>query len=167
FLDDIRNFHRQLSEYDDPSLRRIYEYYRDDLIYILENVNPHAVLAEIKSQNVLNTDKYLSMEKDPSSFSHTLLQDIRDLGREAVIGLWECLCALQEDHPHPNLLAVLDEITQRGDHLVDQILLDELGHSLTLELTDIHKAHKHQLMEMTETLMEHRPPGTTLEPQSF
>ncbi|XP_073466798.1 NACHT, LRR and PYD domains-containing protein 3-like [Aquarana catesbeiana] len=165
--EDNETFHRQLSAYDDPSLRRIYEYYKDDLIYILENLNSPIVLLKLKSQKVLNTEEYLSMAKDPSSFSHTLLQDIQDRGREAVIGLWECLYALQEDHPHPNLLAVLDEITQTGEGLLDQILLDELGHSLTPELKDIQEKHKQYLMEKTETLVEHRPPGTTLEPQRF
>ncbi|XP_073465156.1 NACHT, LRR and PYD domains-containing protein 3-like [Aquarana catesbeiana] len=165
--DDNEKFHRQLSAYDDPSLRRIYEYYKDDLIYILENMDPHDVLVKLKSQEVLNTEKYRSMEKDPSSFSHTLLQDIRGQGRKAVIGLWKCLYELQKDHPHPNLLAVLDEITQTGKGLPDQILLDELGHSLTLELKDIQEKHKQYLMEKTETLVEHRPPGTTLEPQRF
>ncbi|XP_077320119.1 NACHT, LRR and PYD domains-containing protein 3-like isoform X3 [Lithobates pipiens] len=165
--EDIGRFRRQLSSYDDPSLRRIYEYYRDDLIYILENMDPHAVLVQLKSRNVLNTEKYQSMKKDPSSFSRTLLQDIRDLGREAVIGLWECLYELQEDHPHPNLLSVLDEITQTGEGLPDQILLDEVGHFLTPKLKDIQEKHKQHLMEKTETLVEHRPPGTTLEPQRF
>ncbi|KAM5172750.1 NACHT, LRR and PYD domains-containing protein 3-like [Mantella aurantiaca] len=165
--DDIRRFRRQLSAYDDPSLRRIHEYYTDDLTHILENLYPHAVLKELKSRNVLDIKKYLAMVKDPYSFSHTLLQDILDGGRGAVIGLWECLYALQKDHPHPNLLAALDEISQTGKRLMDQILLDEFGHSLTPQLKDIQKKHKHNLMEMTEILVEHRPPGTTLEPQRF
>ncbi|XP_073465584.1 NACHT, LRR and PYD domains-containing protein 3-like [Aquarana catesbeiana] len=165
--DDIESFHHQLSAYDDPSLRRIYEYYRDDLIYILENLSPHYILVELKSRNVLNTDEYPSMENDRSSFSHTLLKDIQERGKDAVIGHWECLYALQKDYPHPNLLAVLDEITQRGNHLVGQILQNELGCSLTPELTDIQEKHKQHLMEKTEMLVEHRPPGTTLEPQRF
>ncbi|XP_040190790.1 NACHT, LRR and PYD domains-containing protein 12-like isoform X2 [Rana temporaria] len=165
--EDIGRFRHRLSAYDDPSLRKIYEYYRDDLTYILENMGPRTALVELKSRNVLNTEKYEPMEKDPSSFSYTLLQDIRDRGREAVIGLWECLYVLQDDDHHPNLLAVLDEITQRGEGLVDQILLDEHGHSLIPELRDIQEKHKQHLMEKTETLEEHRPPGTTLEPQRF
>ncbi|XP_073465171.1 NACHT, LRR and PYD domains-containing protein 12-like [Aquarana catesbeiana] len=160
-------FCHELSAYDDPSLRRIYEYCKDDLTYILENLDPHAVLVELKSQNVLNTDKYQSMGKDRSSFSHTLLQDIQDRGREAVIGLWKCLYELRKDHHHPNLFAVLEEIAQTGEGLSEQILLDELGHSLTPELKDIQEKHKQYLMEKTETLVEHRPPGTTLEPQRF
>ncbi|KAM5129099.1 NACHT, LRR and PYD domains-containing protein 3-like [Mantella aurantiaca] len=130
-------------------------------------MDPHAILVELTSRNVLDTEKYLSMVKDPSSFSRTLLQDILDLGREAVIGLWECLYAIQKDRPHPNLLAALEEIQRIGEHLVDQILLDELGHKLTPDLTDIQKKHKQHLMERTEILVEHRPPGTTLEPQRF
>ncbi|XP_073465174.1 NACHT, LRR and PYD domains-containing protein 3-like [Aquarana catesbeiana] len=166
---DIEKFRRQLSAYDDPSLRRIYEYYRDDLIYILENVDTKVLLKELKSRNVLNTDKYQPIKEGSgvACFSHTLLQDIRDRGREAVIGFWECLYALKKDHPHPNLLAVLDGITQTGEGLVDQILLDELGHSLTPELRDIQEKHKQHLMEKTETLVEHKPPGTTLESQRF
>ncbi|XP_073466185.1 NACHT, LRR and PYD domains-containing protein 3-like isoform X2 [Aquarana catesbeiana] len=107
------------------------------------------------------------MEKDLSSFSSTLLHDIEVLGREAVIGLWECLNALQKDHYHPNLLAIQEEIRRTGEGLVDQILLDELGHSLTPELRGIQKEHKQNLMGKNETLVENRPPGTILEPQRF
>ncbi|XP_077322829.1 NACHT, LRR and PYD domains-containing protein 12-like isoform X2 [Lithobates pipiens] len=162
-------FRRQLSSYPDSSLRRIYEYYKDDLVYILENMDTGALLRELKSRNVLNTDKYRTIKEGSGvvCFSHTLLQDIQDQGRGAVLGLWECLYALKKDHPHPNLLAVLDEIRQRGEGLVDQILMDEFGHSLTPELKDIQEKHKQHLMEKTETLVEHRPPGSTLEPQIF
>ncbi|XP_018421680.1 PREDICTED: NACHT, LRR and PYD domains-containing protein 3-like [Nanorana parkeri] len=165
--EDIERFRNQLSAYPDSSLRSIHEYYNDDLTNILENVNTHAVLGELKSRNVLNAEKYLPNKQNASDFSQTLLQDILELGRGAVIGLWECLYALQKDHPHPNLLAVLDEIRQEGERLVDQILLDEHGHSLTPELRDIQMEHKQHLMEKTQTLVEHKPPGTTLEPQKF
>ncbi|XP_073465595.1 NACHT, LRR and PYD domains-containing protein 12-like isoform X2 [Aquarana catesbeiana] len=165
----IKSFHHQLSSYDDPSLRRIYEYYREDLIHILENIDTGDLLKELKSRNLLSIDTYLARKGHMSrtAFSHTLLKDIQDRGRKAVIGLWECLCALHKDHPHPNFLAILEEIIRTGEGLVDQILLNELGHSLTPELRDIQKKHKQYLMEKTETLVEHRPPGTTLEPQRF
>ncbi|XP_077321202.1 NACHT, LRR and PYD domains-containing protein 3-like isoform X2 [Lithobates pipiens] len=165
--EDRKRFHRQLSAYKDLSLRKIYEYYKEDLTYILEHLNPRALMVELKAQKVSNAENYLSMGKDSAAFSQKVLQDIQDQGREAVIGLWECLYALKKDHPHPNLLAVLGEIGQTGEHLVEQILLDEHGHSLNAELTDIQKNHKQHLMERTEILLEHRPPGTTLEPQRF
>ncbi|XP_077320203.1 NACHT, LRR and PYD domains-containing protein 3-like [Lithobates pipiens] len=167
--EDIGSFHHHLSSYSDSSLRRIYEYYRDDLIYILKNVDTRALLKELKSQNVLSTDTLLAREKHmrKDAFSHTLLQDIQDRGRQAVIGFWECLYALQKTHPHPSLLAVLKEISQTGEGLVNQILLDEYGHSLTPEMRTLQEKHKQHLMVETETLVEHRPPGTTLEPQRF
>ncbi|XP_073465599.1 NACHT, LRR and PYD domains-containing protein 3-like isoform X2 [Aquarana catesbeiana] len=168
-LENVRKFLHQLSAYDDPSLRMIYEYYREDLIYILENIDTGILLKELKSRNVLSTDTLLAREKHMSrtAFSLTLLQDIQDRGRKGVIGLWECFYAIQKDHLHPNLLAVLEEVSRTGEGLVNQILLDELGHPLTLELKDIQEKHKQYLMEKTETLVEHRPPGTTLEPQRF
>ncbi|XP_040188684.1 NACHT, LRR and PYD domains-containing protein 3-like isoform X2 [Rana temporaria] len=163
--DDITSFRHRLSSYSDSSLRMIYEHYRDDLIHILENMDPHSVLVELQPRNVIDTDEYLSMEIDRSAFAQILLEDMQSRGREAVIGFWDCLYALQK--AHPNLLAILDEVTRTGDDLVDQILLDEYGPSLIPELIDIHKEHKQHLMEKTETLEEHRPPGTTLEPQTF
>ncbi|XP_077322806.1 NACHT, LRR and PYD domains-containing protein 12-like isoform X2 [Lithobates pipiens] len=167
--DNIEVFCRQLSSYRDSSLRSIYEYYKDDLVYILENMDTGALLRELKSRNVLNTDKYRTIKEGlgVACFSHILLLDIQIRGRGAVLGLWECLYALKKDHPHPNLLAVLDEIREKGEGLVNQILLDEFGHYLTPELKDIQEKHKHHLMQKTETLLEHRPPGTTQEPQRF
>ncbi|XP_072288078.1 NACHT, LRR and PYD domains-containing protein 12-like [Pyxicephalus adspersus] len=88
-------------------------------------------------------------------------------GREAVTGFWKCLCALKEAHPNPNLLAILGEINHAGERLVEQILLDKFGHTLNIELRDIQEQHKQHLKKKTEALVEQKPPGTTLEPQSF
>ncbi|XP_072288245.1 NACHT, LRR and PYD domains-containing protein 3-like [Pyxicephalus adspersus] len=87
------------------------------------------------------------------------------MGKEAVVGLLVCLYAIKKNHP--NLLAILDEISQTGESLVQQIFLDEHGHTLTPELREIHEKHKLHLMKRTEILAEHKPPGTTLEPQRF
>ncbi|XP_040188672.1 NACHT, LRR and PYD domains-containing protein 3-like isoform X2 [Rana temporaria] len=166
-LGDLESFRRLLSSYSDSSLIRIYEYYREDLVQILENLDTGVLLRELQSRNVLRTDSLRVREEHMSrtAFSHSLLQDIQDRGREAVIGLWECLCVLKEDQPH--LFAVLEEINQKGEGLAKQIALDKEGHPLTSNLKDIQEKHKKHLMEKTETLVEHRPPGTTLEPQGF
>ncbi|XP_018428178.1 PREDICTED: NACHT, LRR and PYD domains-containing protein 3-like [Nanorana parkeri] len=168
-MEEIRGFCSQLSAYPDSSLSMIYEYYSDDLKDILENLDNHALLMQLKFRDVLHAENYRSLKKElgPSSFSTTLLQDVRDRGREAVIGLWKCLYALHKAHPHPNLLSILGEISQTGESLVEQILLDTHGCSLTPELKEIQIKHKQHLMERTEILVEHRPPGTTLEPQRF
>nr|DBA13922.1 TPA: hypothetical protein GDO54_004946 [Pyxicephalus adspersus] len=169
--DDIQRFHHQLSAYKDSSLRMIFEYYRDDLTHILGNVDRHTILRELAARKVLSEkclqNYYSTRTRDAASFSYCLLQDIQKRGRKAVNGLLECLYALKKNHPHPNLLAILDEISQTGESLVQQILLDEHGHTLTLELREIQEKHKQHLMERTEILAEHKPPGTTLEPQGF
>ncbi|XP_072285140.1 NACHT, LRR and PYD domains-containing protein 3-like isoform X3 [Pyxicephalus adspersus] len=169
--DDIGQFRHQLSTYQDSSLRMIFEYYRDDLTHILGNLDRHTILRELDARKVLSEEllqEYFSRTPmDAATFSNCLLQDIQDMGREGVIGFLECLYALKKNHPHPNLLAVLDEISQTGEDLVQQIFLDEHGDTLTPELREIQEKHKQHLMERTEILAEHKPPGTTLEPQRF
>ncbi|XP_075048125.1 NACHT, LRR and PYD domains-containing protein 12-like [Mixophyes fleayi] len=53
------------------------------------------------------------------------------------------------------------------DALVNKILLDKHGHNLTPELKDIQEKHKEHLLERTQNLVEHRPPRSTQEQQSF
>ncbi|XP_018424214.1 PREDICTED: NACHT, LRR and PYD domains-containing protein 3-like [Nanorana parkeri] len=167
--EDFKKFHRQLSTCDDVTLRMTYDYFKDSLAYFLETVDTLDLLSELESQGVLNTEIHLSVRREcgAASFSSRLLQDISDLGRNAVVGFWECLYVLKNDYPHPNLLSILSEISQRGERLVEQILLDEHGHSLNPELKDMQMKHKQHLLEKTQTLVELKPPGSTLESESF
>ncbi|XP_072284778.1 NACHT, LRR and PYD domains-containing protein 3-like [Pyxicephalus adspersus] len=167
--DYIERFQHQLSPYQDSSLRMIFEYYRDDLTDVLGNLNRQTLLRELRDRKVLDTqllqEHYARLALDAAIFSCCLLQDIQKMGREAVVGLLVCLYAIKKNHP--DLLAILDEISQTGESLVQQILLDEHGHTLTPELREIQEKHKQHLMKRTEILAEHKPPGTTLEPQRF
>ncbi|XP_075049115.1 NACHT, LRR and PYD domains-containing protein 12-like [Mixophyes fleayi] len=166
--DDAEKFHERLYQYEDSALRMIYEYYKDDLVYIVES-DPDRFLSELESWTKLKPERYLSVKENlgDSVFAETLVQDILEAGREAVIGFWKCLYFAKTDRPHPNLLTILDEIIHRGDVLVDKILLDEHGPNLSSELKDIQDIHKTHLLEKTQTLVEHRPPRSTHEQQSF
>ncbi|KAM3918912.1 NACHT, LRR and PYD domains-containing protein 3-like [Leptodactylus fuscus] len=165
--DDSRQFYRQLCQYKDHVLRMTYEYFQDDLLYIVENMNPISLLSELKERNIPDLEKYLSLENDRKSLARTLLQDIFQRGRKAVIALWVSLYALRIDHYSPALHTVLEELCERGDSLVEQILLDEDGHQLTPELSDIQNCHKKHLYEKTEKLIENKPPRCNQEKESF
>ncbi|XP_075048982.1 NACHT, LRR and PYD domains-containing protein 3-like [Mixophyes fleayi] len=166
--DDVRKFRQELSKSEDSELRMIYEYLREDLTYIVESMDEE-IMRELSFRKILDIEYYADVLKQlgASVFSQLLIQDILDLGREAVIGFWESLYVLQADRPHPNLLAVLDEISRTGHTLVDQILLDQSGHSLNAEINDIQKYHKQHLLEKTQNLMECRAPGSNRDPQHF
>ncbi|XP_075048977.1 NACHT, LRR and PYD domains-containing protein 3-like isoform X2 [Mixophyes fleayi] len=161
-------FCEHLYQYEDSALRMIYEYYREDLIYIVES-DTDRVFSELNLLTILKLERYLSMRKDlgDSVFAEMLVQDIFAAGREAVIGFLENLYVLKYDSPHPNLLAIFDEIIHTGDSLVEKILLDEHGHNLTPELKDIQGKHKLHLLEKAQYLVEHRPPRSTKKQQSF
>ncbi|XP_075139676.1 NACHT, LRR and PYD domains-containing protein 12-like [Leptodactylus fuscus] len=169
FLDDdeTREFHQKLCQYKDHTLRMTYKYFQDDLLYIVENMNPNSLLCELYSRNIPDLEGYRSLENDRKRFSQTLLRDIFQRGREAVIGLWVSLYILQKKYGSPGMLAVLEELYHTGDTLVQQILLDVEGHQLTRELTDIQNCHKKHLHEKTEKLTENIPPRCNQKEESF
>ncbi|XP_077320208.1 NACHT, LRR and PYD domains-containing protein 3-like [Lithobates pipiens] len=168
--DDLQKFRQKLSKYEMHELRMMYEYFRDDLVYIAQVLSTQSFLAELKSQTDLNAEHYESMKRDlgASEFSQRLVQDVLDKGRDAIIGFLECLYSLQTNHPNHNLLAVIGEIQHvEAQTMKYEILLDEYGYSLSPEITEIQGKHKQYLLDTTLTLMECKPPGTTLESQSF
>ncbi|KAM3919069.1 NACHT, LRR and PYD domains-containing protein 3-like [Leptodactylus fuscus] len=166
--DETRQFHQQLCQYKDHVLRMTYGYFRDDLLYIVENLrSPISLLSELCSQDIPDVEKYLSLENDRKTLARILLQDIFCRGREAVIALWVSLYVIQKDHGTPGLQAVLEELRHTGDTLVEQILLDKEGHRLTPELTEIQNCHKKYLHEKTEKLTENKPPRCDQGEESF
>ncbi|CAI9600979.1 unnamed protein product, partial [Staurois parvus] len=168
--ENLREFSQKLTDYEMHELRMIYEYFRDDLIYVAQILNTHSFLAELKSRNVPNVENYESMKESlgASVFSETLVQDVLEAGKNAVIGFLESLYSLQTSHPHHNLLAVLWEIQNvEITTLKEQIIMDEYGHSLDPEMKEIQDKHKQYLLDTTQNLVECKPPGTTLKSQDF
>ncbi|XP_040282513.1 NACHT, LRR and PYD domains-containing protein 12-like isoform X1 [Bufo bufo] len=165
--DETRQFYQQLRQCEDHFLRMTYEYFRDDLLHIVENMSLLPLLSELQSRNLPDTEKYQSLKHDRRRLAQTLLQDIYLRGREAVIGLWVSLYVLRKDPSSPDLHAVLEELRHRGDTLVEQILLDEHGHQLSPQLKDFQIRHKKHLHERTEKLLENKPPRCDQREESF
>ncbi|KAM5157510.1 NACHT, LRR and PYD domains-containing protein 3-like [Mantella aurantiaca] len=162
-------FHHRLSSYNKAELPLIYNYFRDDLEFLLETSDTRNLLSSLKSRNILNTEVLLSVKREHGAgfFAKRLLQDISDQERNAIVGFWECFYELDSDYPNSVFLAILDELYQRGDRLVDRILLDRRGPALPPELTDIRIKHKQHLLEETQSLVVPRLLGSTLEAQRF
>ncbi|KAM3919064.1 NACHT, LRR and PYD domains-containing protein 12-like [Leptodactylus fuscus] len=165
--DETRQFHQRLCQYKDHVLRMTYEYFQDDLRYIVENLSPSSLLQELRSRNFLDVEKYWSLENNRKTLAWILLQDIFHRGREAVIGLWVSLYALQKRHDSPGLKAVLEELCERDVTLVEEILLNEHGHQHHPDLIDVLKKHKTHLNKETEKLIENKPPGWKQGAESF
>ncbi|XP_075701056.1 NACHT, LRR and PYD domains-containing protein 12-like [Rhinoderma darwinii] len=165
--DGTRQFYQQLCQYEDHALRMIREYFQDDLLHIVENMNTNSLLDQLNSRNIPDIEKYRCLENDKKSLARTLLQDILHSRREAVIGLWVSLHVLQGRHDSLVLHAVLEELRHTGNKLVEQILLDEHGHRLPPELKDVQNCHKKHLYEKTENLLENKPPGSNLGEERF
>eukprot|EP00079_Xenopus_tropicalis_P038232 XP_017952003.1 PREDICTED: NACHT, LRR and PYD domains-containing protein 12-like [Xenopus tropicalis] len=168
-VDDLVQFRQQLARYEDHQLEIFHDYFRDDLLYIIESLDTLSILRELNFRNPISLEYYQSIKKQcgASVFAEMLVEDIYASGRDAVLGLWESLYVLQNDYPHPNLLGALDELTQTGGVLIQTITLDRNGPDLPADLKACRLRHREDLLEKTQNLVEHKAPGLTTESQSF
>ncbi|XP_071970785.1 NACHT, LRR and PYD domains-containing protein 3-like [Engystomops pustulosus] len=164
---ETRKFYQKLCHYPPHVLRMTYGFFQEDLFHIVENWRNQSLLHELISRNIPDLEKYKDLEHDRKILAWDFLQDIFCRGAEAVITLWVSLHALRKDHGSPVLDAVLEELGHRGDDLPGEILLDEEGHNLPLDLREIQNQHKKHLYEKTENLIENKPPRCNQEEESF
>ncbi|XP_069807251.1 NACHT, LRR and PYD domains-containing protein 12-like [Dendropsophus ebraccatus] len=157
--DDLQQFRLYLSQYEMCDLRILYDYFRGDLEYLVEILDTHNLLSKLNDRKVPLKRDYLLMEKrfGASACSKHLIEDMKNTGREAVLALWESLYVLQNKYQHPNLTAVLNELTQTGDTLVPLIQRDKEGYDLR-HLNEI-RDHKKHLQKVTQNLEEQSAPG--------
>ncbi|KAM5129220.1 NACHT, LRR and PYD domains-containing protein 12-like isoform 2-T2 [Mantella aurantiaca] len=147
--DEREKFHQLLSQHDFDGLKLIYEYFRNDLICIVESMHIERLLEDLASQDILNNELYLQMKEDlgPFAFSEKLVEDILEAGKEAVMAFWEAIFDLQIYCSSSNLYSLRDELDKFGESLMQQILLDRNGHPLTSELKEIQERHRQHLLE--------------------
>ncbi|XP_073495453.1 uncharacterized protein [Phyllobates terribilis] len=165
--DETRQFYLKLCKYEDHVLMRIHEYFQDDLHHIVENLNTPLLLSELIYRNIRKVKNYKSLQNDKKTLARTLVQDIYVGGREAVIGLWVSLYVLHRRHNFSSLDAVLDELSHRGDTLMEETLLDKHGHQLTTLMKDAQNFHKKHLHGKTEKLKENKQQTCNKGKESF
>ncbi|XP_041429604.1 NACHT, LRR and PYD domains-containing protein 3 isoform X2 [Xenopus laevis] len=166
---DAQQFQQQLAQYDDHQLHTFYDYFHEDLIYIMKSLDPLSIQKLLSFQNIVPVEQYLSIKKQCGTcrFAEKLFEDIRGAGKDTMLGFWKSLFVLQNDHPHPNLVGMLNELTNTGDILEQQTNLDKNGYNLPQDLTACQIQLRKNLLEKTENLEEHRAPGLTTEHESF
>ncbi|KAM9294560.1 NACHT, LRR and PYD domains-containing protein 3-like [Gastrophryne carolinensis] len=174
---DIRRFQQHLSGFNRWEIRKIYEHYFSDLEHVLNSLGCITFLSEMTSRMTLREaslesslmEHYITLEKQwgTLAFASAFLQDVRGMREEVMMGLWESLFVLQRDHPHPNLLGMVEEIKKQGHFLVEQIILDRNGHQLAPSMEVIQALHKQNLQEKTEKMVEFNAPGSPDTPGSF
>ncbi|XP_044127498.1 NACHT, LRR and PYD domains-containing protein 12-like isoform X2 [Bufo gargarizans] len=173
--DEITYFISKISQYEDHKVRKMYKYFKEDLAFIVESMDTHSLLSELESrknawtQTPCEFQSFSQMKTDlgPSTYSEKLVEAMLRVGKRGVIAFWGSLFSVESARSHPNLITLLEEINHAGDNLIEQIILDKHGPHLSPELKDIQKLHKKHLKQKNQYLVEHRPPGCTLELQSF
>uniref|UniRef100_A0A8C3SE11 NACHT domain-containing protein n=1 Tax=Chelydra serpentina TaxID=8475 RepID=A0A8C3SE11_CHESE len=160
---DVKAFSKHMDNYSHWELMRLSEHFHPDMVYVIENDIP-IVLQELTSRRVITAQQaqdYSDWEKnhDSTSTAEKLVGDIFAVSYAARLGLWMCLFALQSRWAHPNLHGMLDEIIQNGHKLLQEIILNELGHALDPELKACQIEHKAKLRDLVGMMKENKTPG--------
>nr|XP_042703370.1 NACHT, LRR and PYD domains-containing protein 3-like [Chrysemys picta bellii] len=160
---DVIAFSEHMDNYSPWELKRLSEHFRPDMVYVIENDIP-IVLQELTSRRVITAQQaqdYSDWEKnhDSTGIAEKLVRDIFAVSYAARLGLWTCLFALQSRWAHPNLNGMIEEIIQNGHNLLQEILLNESGHTLDPELKACQVEHKAKLRDLTGRMKENKTPG--------
>ncbi|XP_042703370.2 NACHT, LRR and PYD domains-containing protein 3-like [Chrysemys picta bellii] len=160
---DVIAFSEHMDNYSPGELMKLSEHFRPDMVYVIENDIP-IVLQELTSRRVITAQQaqdYSDWEKnhDSTSTAEKLVHDIFAVSYAARLGLWTCLFALQSRWAHPNLNGMIEEIIQNGHNLLQEMLLNESGHTLDPELKACQIEHKAKLRDLTGMMEENKAPG--------
>ncbi|XP_074837157.1 NACHT, LRR and PYD domains-containing protein 12-like [Carettochelys insculpta] len=160
---DVEAFREHMDNYTPGELKRLSEHFHPDLVYVIEN-DVLTVLQELTSRGVITAQKaqgYRDWEKnhDSTSAAEKLVGDVLDASCDVGLRFWTCLFALWSRWAHPNLHGMLEEIIHNGHNLLQEILLNEVGHALDPELKAYQVEHRAALCDLTGILKENKIPG--------
>ncbi|XP_060108394.1 NACHT, LRR and PYD domains-containing protein 12-like [Heteronotia binoei] len=155
---DIEAFAQYLRNFTSGQLLQLSEYFRPEFIYVIENDIP-TVLQELISRRVVTYSQaqtYAELEKhrDATIAAETLVNEVLAESQDAAVGLWKCFFALRSRWSHPNLQGMVEEILRNGNALLEEILLNESGCNLDLEVKACQDEHKNILRKQTKMLKE-------------
>uniref|UniRef100_A0ABM5F3P2 NACHT, LRR and PYD domains-containing protein 12-like n=1 Tax=Pogona vitticeps TaxID=103695 RepID=A0ABM5F3P2_9SAUR len=167
---NIQEFGRCLDSFTEGQLRKLTEHFKQDLIYVIEN-DINGVVSDLKRENVITSQqaqayKELETRQDSTKAAEKLVADFFSKSKVMAMELWKCLFSLMSQCPHPNLEGMMDEITCNGQTLLDEILINETGHTLDPEMKVVQDELKSILFEQTRRLQENRE-GAGPHGQSF
>ncbi|XP_066467173.1 NACHT, LRR and PYD domains-containing protein 12-like [Tiliqua scincoides] len=156
--EDILAFAEYLRNFKDGDLRRLSVHFRPDMIYVTEN-EFSTVLSDLTLEKVITTQKsqmYLEQEKkqDATKAAEMLVGDILTESQVEGIELWKTLFALRSKSSHPNLHGMIEEVLSNGNALLEEIILNESGHTPDPVKKACQEEHKSLLYEQTKWLKE-------------
>ncbi|XP_051781734.1 protein NLRC5-like [Erpetoichthys calabaricus] len=151
-----------LRRYLHEDLLKITEYFRPCLAYLIKAKMANILESLVSKEILTNDEAKIIKVKEESEGTETVdsfIGEVMKKDRVVLISLWEALAEQLERFQSPNLLRLMEEVTEERRELLEEI--DTSVHSPVLEphIKDLHETHRQAVSESTRTLGAQTSPG--------
>ncbi|XP_039618130.1 uncharacterized protein LOC120534607 [Polypterus senegalus] len=110
--------------YPQEDLLKITDYYKPDLVYVIE-YDITSILQNLVTKQILTNDEAKrSKDKEESEGTEgveSFVNEVITKGGVLLLGLWEAMAEEMVRYPSPNLTRILKEVTEGGANLLKEI----------------------------------------------
>ncbi|XP_070622680.1 NACHT, LRR and PYD domains-containing protein 12-like [Erythrolamprus reginae] len=165
-----QDFGKRLNAFSTSQLMLLNQYFSQDLMYITEN-DIALMLQELTTRGIITSQDaqmYTQLEKKMGGkkTADKIANNVLSKSPKDSLEFWKCLYSLRSNWSHPNLNRLVEELSCRGQDLLEEILLNKDGHVLDQELKDAQEKLKEVLWDQTKALNE-RIHGAEIDPRGF
>ncbi|XP_039598810.1 NACHT, LRR and PYD domains-containing protein 3-like isoform X2 [Polypterus senegalus] len=149
-----------LKRYRHEDLLKITEYFRPCLAYLIKAKMTN-ILESLVSKEILTSDEIVKFkeESEGTEAVEAFIGDVMKKDRVVLIGLWEALAEQLERLQSPNLLRLMEEVTEERKKLLEEIDTKNKPPALDPHIKDLHETHRLTVSESTRTLDAQASPG--------
>ncbi|KAG2456305.1 NACHT, LRR and PYD domains-containing protein 3-like isoform X2 [Polypterus senegalus] len=143
-----------LKRYHHEDLLKITEYFRPCLVYLIKATMTN-ILKSLVSKEILTKDeaKMVKVKEEPeaSEYVESFISEVMKKDRMALISLWEALAEQLETLKSPNLITLMEEVTE-ANKLLEEIDTRNEPPALDPHIKELHETHRQAVSESTRTV---------------
>ncbi|KAG2459981.1 NAL12 protein, partial [Polypterus senegalus] len=150
-----QKFPKVIQTFSHEDLLKITEFYKPYLAYVIE-YDIRSILQNLATKNILTNDEAKKFEAKEESEGRagveSFINDIMKMDSVVLVSLWEALAEELARFPSPNLIRILEEVTEGGPDLLKDIQASLQPTSIDDSIKGLHETHRGGVSESTRTL---------------
>ncbi|XP_039598963.1 uncharacterized protein LOC120521327 [Polypterus senegalus] len=151
---------KALKRYHHEDLLKITEHFRPCLAYLIKAKMTN-ILESLVSKEILTNDEMVKVKEEPEATEYvdSVISEVMKKDRMVLISLWETLAEQLETFKSPNLIALIKEVTEARNKLLEEIDTRNEPPVSDPLAKDLHETHRQAVSESTRTLNAQASPG--------
>uniref|UniRef100_A0A8C4TF48 NACHT, LRR and PYD domains-containing protein 3-like n=2 Tax=Erpetoichthys calabaricus TaxID=27687 RepID=A0A8C4TF48_ERPCA len=149
-----------LQRYRHEDLLKITEYFRPCLAYLMKAKMTN-ILESLVSKDILTNDEIVKVKEESEGTEgvDSFIGEVMKKDRVVLISLWEALAEQLERLQSPNLITLMEEVTEERKKLLKEIDTRNEPPVSGPHIKDLHETHRQAVSESTRTLGAQASPG--------